>query len=84
MIQPITLMGAGLCLAVLFLRYRSRTKNRPRRSTKQKLKTSKILLAGLVAWMALFYTLQHMIGNIDGAVPREPSLVERIVTYLSH
>jgi len=83
MIQPITLLGAGLCLSVLFFRYRSRPKDRPRRSSKQKLKTAKIMLAALVAWMGLYYTLQHMIGNLDGAVPHEPSLMERIVSYLS-
>jgi hypothetical protein len=83
MIQPITLLGAGLCFGVLFLRYRSRPKDSPRRSPKQKLKTAKVLLAGLVTWMALYYTLQHMIGNLDGVAPQEPSLMERIVTYFS-
>ena|ERR1700694_4399525 len=84
MIQPITLLGAGLCLSVLFLRYRSRPKDSPRRSTKQKIKTAKILLAALVAWMGIYFTLQHMIiGNLDGAVAQEPSLAERIVSYLS-
>jgi len=82
MIQPITLLGAGLCLGVLFLTYRSRPKDAPRRSAKQKLKTAKILLAALVAWMGLYYTLQHMIGNLDRAAPQEPSLMERIVSYL--
>jgi hypothetical protein len=82
MIQPITLLGAGLCLGVLFLRYRTRPKDSPRRSPKQKLKTGKILLAALVAWMGLYYTLQHMIGNIDGAAPSEPSLMERAVSFL--
>jgi hypothetical protein len=82
MIQPITLLGAGLCLSVLFLRYRSRPKDCPRRSTKQKIKTAKILLAALVAWMGIYYTLQHMIGNLDGAVVQESSLMERIVSYL--
>ena len=83
MIQPITLLGAGLCFAVLFLKYRSRPKGSPKRSTKQKLKTGKVLLGALVAWMALYYTLQHMIGNIDGAARQEPSLMERVVSYLS-
>jgi|HubBroStandDraft_6_1064221.scaffolds.fasta_scaffold867164_1 hypothetical protein len=83
MIQPITLLGAGLCFGVLFLRYRSRPKDSPRRSPKQKLKTAKVLLAGLVTWMALYYTLQHMIGNLDGVAPQEPSLMERIVSYFS-
>jgi len=83
MIQPITLLGAGLCLAVLFLKYRSRPKDKPPRTTKQKLKTAKLLLAGLVAWMGIYYSLQHMIGNLDGAAPSEPSMMERIVSYLS-
>jgi hypothetical protein len=83
MIQLITLLGAGLCLGVLFLRYRSQPKDGSRRSPKQKLKTAKVLLAGLVAWMALYYTLQHMIGNLDGVAPQEPLLMERIVSYFS-
>jgi hypothetical protein len=41
------------------------------------------LLAGAVAWMALYYALQHMIGNLDGAPAQEPSLMERLVSYLS-
>jgi hypothetical protein len=82
MIQPITLLGAGLCLTVLFLRYRSRPKDSPRRTSKQKLKTGKMLLAALVAWMGLYYTLQHMIGNLDNAAAQEPSLLERAVNFL--
>lgn len=82
MIQPITLLGAGLCFAVLFLRYRSRPEDSPPRSTKQKLKTAKVLLSAAVAWIALHYTLRHMIGSLDDAVV-EPSLMERIVSYLS-
>ncbi|HTA68000.1 MAG TPA: hypothetical protein VK776_06970 [Bryobacteraceae bacterium] len=80
--QPITLLGAGLCFAVIFLRYRSRPKDSPPRSTKQKVKTAKVLLAGAGAWMALYYTLRHMIGSLDGVVV-EPSLMERFVSYLS-
>jgi hypothetical protein len=81
-IQPITLLGAGLCLTALFLRYRSRPKDSPRRSSKQKLKTAKVLLAAVVAWMGLYYTLQHMIGNLDQAPAQEPSLMERVVLFL--
>ncbi len=82
MMQPITLVGAGLCFTALYLKYRSRPKDAPRRTAKQKVKTAKILLAALVAWMGLYYTLQHMIRNIDGAPAEEPSLMERIVNHL--
>lgn len=82
MIQPVTLLGAGLCFGVLYLRYRSQPKDAPRRTPKQKLKTAKLLFAALLAWLALSFTLQHMIGKLDGA-DREPSVVERIVAYLS-
>ena len=82
MLQPITLLGAGLCFATLYLRYRSRPKDSPRRTSKQKLKTAKILLAALVAWMGVYYALQHMIGDIDGLPPQEPSPMERVVSYL--
>jgi hypothetical protein len=83
MIQPVTLLGAGLCFGVLYLRYRSQPKDGPRRSPRQKLKTAKVLLAAVVAWLALSFTLQHMIGRLDGAATPEPSLLERIVSYLS-
>jgi hypothetical protein len=82
-IQPITLLGAGLCFGVLFLRYRTRPKNSVPRTSKQKLKTAKILIGALVAWMMVYYSLQHSIGNIDGAAPQDPSLMERVVSYLS-
>jgi hypothetical protein len=82
MIQPVTLLGAGLCFGVLYLRYKSQPKNRPARTSKQKLKTAKLLFAALLAWMAIGYSLKHSIGQIDGA-DHEPSLMERIVTYLS-
>ena len=82
MIQPVTLMGAGLCLGVLYLRYRSQPKDGKSSSPKQKLNFAKVLLAALVAWMGIYYMLQHMIGNIDGAAAQEPSMMERIVRYL--
>jgi len=81
MIQPITLLGAGLCFGVLYLRYRSQPKDGPRRTPKQKIKTAKILFAALLAWLTLSFTLRHMIGKIDGA-DQEPSLMERVVSYL--
>jgi hypothetical protein len=81
-IQPVTLLGAGLCLGVLFLRYRSQPKDGKRSSPKQKLKFVKVLLAALVAWMGIYYTMQHMIVNIDGGAAQEPSMMERVVRYL--
>lgn len=82
MIQPVTLLGAGLCLGVLFLRYRSQPKDGKSSSPKQRLKFAKVLLVALVAWMGIYYTLQHMIVNIDGAPAQEPSMLERVVRYL--
>jgi uncharacterized protein YabE (DUF348 family) len=82
-IQPVTLVGAGLCLGVLYLRYRSQPKDGKSSSPKQKLKFAKVLLVALVAWMGVYYTLQHMIVNIDGAQAQEPSMMERVVRYLS-
>ncbi len=86
MIQPITVLTAGLFFLVLFLRFRSQSKNTPnnapRRSRSQRLKLAKVLLAALVAWMAIHYSLQHTIARIDGADP-EPSTMERIVSFLS-
>lgn len=81
--QPITLLGLGLFLGVLFLKYKSQPKDRPPRTGKQKRQTVKILFAAFIAWMALHYTLLHMIRNIDGVTSHEPSLMERVVSYWS-
>ena len=82
MIQPITLLCLGLCFLVLYLRYRSQPKNQPRRSVKQKLKTAKVLLVALLAWMTVSFALQHQLAQMDGA-DHEPSLMERVVHFLS-
>lgn len=82
MIQPVTLLGAALCLAVLYFKYRSQPKDRPRRTPQQKIKTAKVLFAAFLAWMTLSFTLKHMIGKMDGA-DHEPSLIERIAFFLS-
>jgi hypothetical protein len=80
--QPITLVTAGIFFVVLFLRYHSRPQHGPRRTNQQKLKAAKILLAALMAWMAIHYSLQLTLAKMDGADP-EPSVMERIVSFLS-
>jgi uncharacterized membrane-anchored protein len=82
MIQPITLLTAGIFFAVLYSRFRSRPQNAPARSRRQRLKMVKVLLAALLVWMAVTYSLRHTIDKMDG-VDREPSLMERIVSFLS-
>ena len=82
MIQPITLLTAGIFFAVLYARYRSRPKDAPVRTRQQQLKTAKVLAAALLAWMAIHYGLQHTIAKMDGT-DQEPTLMERVVTYLS-
>jgi hypothetical protein len=82
MIQPITLVTAGIFFAVLYLRYRSQPKNGPRRSRQQKLKTAKVLLAAILAWMTINYSLRHTLGKMDGT-DQDPSFIERVVAFLS-
>jgi uncharacterized membrane-anchored protein len=81
MIQPITLLTAGMFFLVLWLRYRNRPKNAPRPTKQQQLKTVKVLLAALVVWMAVSYSLRHTLGKMDGN-DQEPSLMERVVSFL--
>jgi len=81
MIQPITLIGAGICLAALYAQYKSRPRNARRTSLGQKLKLAKIIGIALLAWLSLYYSLQHSIGQIDGN-DRPPSLIERAVSAL--
>jgi hypothetical protein len=80
--QPITLITAGIFFVVLFVRYRSRPQNGPPRTNRQKLKTAKLLLAALAAWMAIHYSLQHTLAKMDGS-DTEPSVMERIVSLVS-
>jgi hypothetical protein len=80
--QPITLLSAGLFLAVLWLRFQSRPKNTPPSSRKQKLKLTKVLVAALLAWVAIRYSLQHTIAKIDGT-DQDPTTMERIVSFLA-
>ena len=78
----ITLLCILVCFAVLYFRYRAQRNNNQRRTTKQKIKTAKILFAALLAWLAIGYALQHLNESIDGAV-HPPSLMERVVAYLA-
>jgi len=82
MIQPITLITAGIFFVVLYLRYQSRAKDAPRRTRQQKNKMVKVLLGALVAWMAVSYSMQHAMGKMDGN-DHQPSFMERVVSFLS-
>jgi len=82
MIQPITLVTTGAFFVVLYFRYKSRPKNGPPRTKKQQFKTAKLLFAAIVAWLAIHYSLQHSIAQIDGN-DQEPSFMERVVAFLS-
>jgi len=63
---------------------RSRPKDAPRSSRKQKLKLklAKVLIAALLAWIAIRYSLQHTIAKIDGT-DQEPTTVERVVSFFA-
>jgi hypothetical protein len=82
MIQPITVITAGIFFVVLYLRYKSRPKDAPRRTRRQQLKTAKLLFAAILGWLAIHYSLQHTMAKMDGA-DQEPSLIERAVAFLS-
>lgn len=81
-IQPITILGAALCFGLLYFRYKNRPRNSPPRTSGQKLRTVRVLLVVFIAWMAVSFSLQHFIRNLDGAPDQKPSLLERIVSSL--
>ncbi|HTC35798.1 MAG TPA: hypothetical protein VK724_20650 [Bryobacteraceae bacterium] len=80
--QPITIITAGIFFVVLYLRFQSRPKDGPRRSKTQKSKMVKVLVAAIVVWLAVSYSMQHTIGKMDGT-DHEPSFMERAVSFLS-
>jgi len=78
-IQPITLLGAGLCFGLLYYRYKHPPKNRPSRTSWQKLGFARVLIVAFLAWMAVSFSLQHLMRNLDGSPDQKLSLMERIV-----
>lgn len=80
--QPITIVGVVLCFVVLYLRYKSQGARAGRSTGKQRLKTGKMLVSALLVLMAIGYALRRLDSNLDGENP-EPSLMERVVAFLS-
>lgn len=80
MIQPITLITAGIALGVLYLRYKSQTANARRSTARQKFRLGKLLISALAALMAVGFAIQRLGHNIDGDNP-EPSMMERVVQW---
>ena len=82
MIQPITLAGAGLCLWVLYVRYRGATKAQRKSTRAQKVKLAKVLIVALLALMAITYSMRRLSDNLDGKV-HEPTLAQRVVVFFT-
>jgi hypothetical protein len=80
--QPITLITAGIFFVVLYLRFQNRPKDGPRRGKQRKGKLVKVLLAAIVAWMAVSYSMRHTMAKMDGD-DQEPTFMERVVSFLS-
>ena len=80
--HPITFVMTGLFCALLYLRYRSRQRKATPNTRKQRLKTVKILLTALAAWMVVHYSLQHTLAKMDGT-DQEPSYLERAAAFFS-
>ena len=81
--QPITLLGALLCLFVLYLRYQASKGTAKKRNPKQVLRTAKVLGAALLALLALTYSLRRTEHSLTSKSAYEPSFMERVVTYFS-
>jgi len=71
----------GISFALLYLRFKSRPQNAPRSTRKQQLKLAKLLFGALMAWVAIHYSLQHTIAQIDHA-DTPPSMLERAIHRL--
>jgi cell division protein FtsL len=82
MIHPITLLGLGLVLGMLYLKYKSQPKDQAKRKPKQIAKTAKVLFAALIAWLMVSFALQHQLAKMDGT-DQEPGMFERVVKYFA-
>ena len=83
LLQPVTILGLGLCFAVLYFRYRASAAKSQPRNTKQILKTAKLLFAALLAWMAISLELRRLDHSLTHSSPYELSMWDRIVQTLS-
>jgi hypothetical protein len=81
-IQPFTILGAVLCLWVLYAKYRNRPKDQPKSTIRQKTKLAKMLIGALLALMAITYSMRGLGDSLDGK-PHEPTLGERVITYFA-
>ena len=82
MINPLTLLGAGLCIGVLVLKYKSQPQSARKSSPPRIRRTAKILLAAAIAWMSVGYALQHLSASIDGQRNQDESFMERTVHFI--
>jgi hypothetical protein len=82
MIQPITIVSAGICLWVLYLRARSRPQKQTKSSLQQRFKTAKVLIVALLGLMAIVYSMRGLGDKFDGQT-HEPTLMERAVAFLT-
>jgi heme/copper-type cytochrome/quinol oxidase subunit 2 len=82
MLQLITLLGVGLYFVLLYFRYRSQSKQQPRRNILETLMTAKVLLIALAVWLMVSFKLQHTLAKLDGT-HSEPQLLERIASFFS-
>jgi hypothetical protein len=80
--QLITILGAAVCLGVIFLRAKA-AKGRPPADTKKRLRTAQILLVALLAWLVINFKLQHLNRALSGDPAEAPSTWERVVTFLA-
>ena len=80
--QAITILGLGLCLAVLFFRARA-ARTQPPSSLKQRLGTAKMLLGVLVVWLLISMNLRHLDRAISGEPKAPLTTWEKIIVALS-
>ena len=80
--QPVTIFGLAVCLAVLYSRARKAPVRTPG-STKRRFKTAHLLVGALLAWLVISIQLQHLNRALSGEPQAPPSLWERVVQTLS-
>jgi len=81
-VQFITILGLALCLGMLYLRVKG-AKTRAASSTKQRLKTARVLLVALLVWLVINFNLQHMNRALSGEPVGEPSAWEKVARFLA-
>ena len=81
MLNPVTIAGAMLCVAMLWLKFRNRGKKR--QPARPRLRAAKVLISAFLALLAVGFALRQLSSSVDGDASDQPSIAQRIFAAIA-